>query len=62
HRIPLAGCAEIAPGAILGVASAPLLRVPLDHATLPPPVATSAAPHLSPVRVNVVHDRSEASS
>lgn len=55
----MGGCAEIAPGALLGVASAPLLRVPLDEA------ASFACPgHLpasTPPRLDAVHGSSPPS-
>eukprot|EP00752_Nemacystus_decipiens_P012512 g11082.t1 len=45
QSIPVAGCAEIEPGTILGYASAPLLRVPLDSVEEDP----VSAPHHSSV-------------
>eukprot|EP00752_Nemacystus_decipiens_P002032 g1947.t1 len=51
QSIPVAGCAEIEPGTILGYASAPLLRVPLDSVEDDP----GSAPHHSSVPGPVIH-------
>ena len=48
QRIPLAGCAELEPGAILGTAAAPLLRVPVETLTKSFTSSTSSTSSTSP--------------
>ena len=54
QRIPLSGCADLQPGALIGVASAPLLRVPF-HAMSPAPASSSLSG-----RVHALADNSTA--
>ena len=62
QKIPLAGCAELEPGDVIGVSAAPLLRVPVE--TLMATSSSSPAPGspapTSPPRVNIVDPASEA--
>ncbi|CAB1116486.1 unnamed protein product [Ectocarpus sp. CCAP 1310/34] len=59
QRIPLAGCAELEPGDVIGVSAAPLLRVPVETLkAAPSSIPTGPTTSTSPPRVNAVGPKS----